>query len=172
MAGLRLYRVLECFPGHPQWDRNYVVAAGSPGDAARLIEELNAGKGFREQPIVKGFPLRVYMPAGWWDTLPVGEAAEKVAALLPDPVMPSSCAHRDRLFLCGGSGCGDGACGSYSVRVCCGCGEFQVFKQENGMSMSVEFTICTEEILAAAGQWVRLLRHAAVEADAQSEVDM
>jgi len=62
--GQRLYLVKMKFLRHPEWNRQLIVAARSPGHAARLIKSVHRGTLWmdNEEPIIEGYPLNVYQP--------------------------------------------------------------------------------------------------------------
>ena len=68
---------------------------------------------------------------------------------------PLDCKHLGRLFICSGRGTGIGLSSRYRVSVCPKCGQFHVFKQENGAYLSVEFTLASDEAVHAAGAYLR-----------------
>jgi hypothetical protein len=70
-VGYRLYRVRihYCRQGGDV-DREVVVAAGSPSEAARLMEPLYGD----DTTIITGHALNVYQPADWWENgIPTGQ---------------------------------------------------------------------------------------------------
>lgn len=66
-CGLRLYRVTQSFPNHPEWKREFVVVAQSPTHARKLVEEAHKGGQYSEEPFYDGSGLNVYQPAEWWE---------------------------------------------------------------------------------------------------------
>lgn len=68
--GLRLYEVEQTFCGYPHHNKKYVVAASSPSDAARLIEEIYKDTEWvlpGAPPVYKGYALNIYQPEQWWE---------------------------------------------------------------------------------------------------------
>lgn len=76
-------------------------------------------------------------------------------------VSPADCRHRARTLIKSSRGvtATPGHMSySYGVWLCRDCGQFEVKGWKNGQSYSVEFTLCRDDDLHAAGQWVRLLQ--------------
>lgn len=67
IGGLRLYEVTQTFPNRPNWKRDFVVAAHSPSEAARIVEASYEGAMFKDgiQPNYRGYALNVCQPAEW-----------------------------------------------------------------------------------------------------------
>lgn len=63
--GLRLYRVKQMFPGHPDWDKILIVAAKSPTNARQLVEAAYAATEWIVEPVYASGALNVYQPASW-----------------------------------------------------------------------------------------------------------
>ena len=64
--GLRLYSVRMRFPAHPVWNREFVVMASSPAQAAELVEKTYEGTDWlSDPPLFTGWPLDVYQPEDW-----------------------------------------------------------------------------------------------------------
>lgn len=72
-------------------------------------------------------------------------------------ISPTECGHRHRFFVCGGSAAGPGVSESHGVSICGDCGQFHVFKAENGHYATVEFMLTTDDQVTAAGQYVRYI---------------
>lgn len=68
------------------------------------------------------------------------------------------CTHRRRMFLSGQHGIGDGISYRHDVTLCPDCGEFNVFGYKNGEKFDIQFTLNTDEAVAAAGVYLELLR--------------
>ena len=67
VGGLRLYRVTQSIPNHPDWKREFVVAAKTPTHARELIEAAHKDAMYHEEPYYDGHALNIYMPADWWE---------------------------------------------------------------------------------------------------------
>ena len=65
--GLRLYRVDIRFHNHSSWNMVNIVAAKSPSQARKLIEDIYQDSEWIEQPIITSKPLNVLQPASWWE---------------------------------------------------------------------------------------------------------
>ena len=66
--GLRLYTVRMRFPAHPVWNRDFVVMASSPSEAAKLIEKnYERTEWLSGPPLFTGMALDVYQPEDWQD---------------------------------------------------------------------------------------------------------
>ena len=66
VGGLRLYRVAADYPGHPKWNRDYIVAALSPRDAVHRVRLCYPEGPGTPQMDLMGFALNVLQPADWW----------------------------------------------------------------------------------------------------------
>lgn len=67
VKGLRLYKVKMEFARHPEWNRSMIVAAQSPGQAARMIKRTHEGIQWLDNdiPTFQGYALTVYQPREW-----------------------------------------------------------------------------------------------------------
>jgi hypothetical protein len=60
--------------------------------------------------------------------------------------------------------------GRYCITLCPRCGQFHVYGEKDGVHYEVKFTLCTDELLEAAGQYVRFLeaqKHGADKSEAE-----
>ena len=84
-------------------------------------------------------------------------------ATVPEPqnagtgISPSDCHHPRNMPLKGGWGCGTNTSYREGVSLCPDCGQFTVFKEQNGQVMQVTFELVSEDTVHAAGQYSRYL---------------
>ncbi len=73
-------------------------------------------------------------------------------------ISPTECQHKNTIFIQGSNYTGvDCDHSRHTVSVCADCGQFSVWGDKNGVHFNVTFTLPTDELVQAAGQYARYL---------------